>query len=146
MPTLHAYADASGFFAKAHLRGRVVNFQLTSAAVQRLTGAARWGAGGVYFFESLPTEQLKILGVSVVAGEHPGSDYYAAELDSMVEKANEAAKATGILVKFYQIMGSRAASGKPSPHPHSVEIFLHVLPPSSINRLSPEIAPLSANA
>jgi hypothetical protein len=39
MPTLHAYADGSGFYAKANLQGRVVTFQLTAAAVQRLTGA-----------------------------------------------------------------------------------------------------------
>jgi hypothetical protein len=39
MPTLHAYAENSGFYAKANLQGRVVTFQLTPAAVHRLTGA-----------------------------------------------------------------------------------------------------------
>jgi hypothetical protein len=39
MPTLHAYTDGSGFYAKASLQGRVVTFQLTAAAVQRLSGA-----------------------------------------------------------------------------------------------------------
>jgi hypothetical protein len=39
MPTLHAYVDGSGCYAKANLQGRVVTFQLTAAAVQRLTGA-----------------------------------------------------------------------------------------------------------
>ena len=39
MPTLHAYNDGSGFYAKASLQGRIVTFQLTAAAIQRLTGA-----------------------------------------------------------------------------------------------------------
>jgi len=39
MPTLHAYTDGSGFYAKANLNGRVVTFQLTSTATQRLSSA-----------------------------------------------------------------------------------------------------------
>ncbi len=39
MPTLHAYTDGSGLYAKANLQGRVVTFQLTPGAVQRLTSA-----------------------------------------------------------------------------------------------------------
>ncbi len=38
MPTIHAYVDASGYYAKANLKGKVVTFQLTAAAVQRLAG------------------------------------------------------------------------------------------------------------
>lgn len=39
MPTLHAYRDGSGFYSKANLNGRVVTFQLTPAAAQRLSSA-----------------------------------------------------------------------------------------------------------
>lgn len=39
MPTLHGYADGSGHYAKANLNGRVVTFQLTAAAAQRLVSA-----------------------------------------------------------------------------------------------------------
>jgi hypothetical protein len=39
MPTLHAYVDGSGYYAKAGLHGRVVTFQISSAATQRLTSA-----------------------------------------------------------------------------------------------------------
>jgi hypothetical protein len=39
MPTLHAYVDGSGYYAKASLHGRVVTFQLSSTAAQRLTSA-----------------------------------------------------------------------------------------------------------
>ncbi len=39
MPTIHAYTDGSGFYAKANLNGRVVIFQLTVTAAQRLSSA-----------------------------------------------------------------------------------------------------------
>ena len=38
MPTLYAYSDGSGFYAKANLNGAVVTFQLSASAVSRLTG------------------------------------------------------------------------------------------------------------
>ena len=55
MPTLHAYTDGSGFYAKANLQGRVVTFQLTAAAVQRLTQA------GLVSGASLPGKLLLAL-------------------------------------------------------------------------------------
>lgn len=54
------------------------------------------------FFQRLPAEQLDILGVSLVDGEHPGSDYFAAELDNGVEEANAAAESLGLPIKFFQ--------------------------------------------
>ena len=39
MPTFHSHSDASGYFAKASLHGRVVIFQLSTIASQRLTNA-----------------------------------------------------------------------------------------------------------
>lgn len=55
MPTLHAYADGSGFYAKANLQGRVVTFQLTSAAVHQL------GAAGLVSGSQLPAKVLLAL-------------------------------------------------------------------------------------
>jgi hypothetical protein len=40
------------------------------------------------FFESLPFETLKAIGVVIVEGDHPGSTYYAAELRGSIEQAN----------------------------------------------------------
>jgi len=40
------------------------------------------------FFESLPFETLKAIGVVIVEGDHPGSTYYAAELSTSIELAN----------------------------------------------------------
>ena len=40
------------------------------------------------FFESLPFETLKAIGVVIVEGDHPGSTYYAAELSTSIEQAN----------------------------------------------------------
>lgn len=36
MPVLHRYRDGSGHYAKAHIRGKIVTFQLTEAGVDRL--------------------------------------------------------------------------------------------------------------
>jgi len=40
------------------------------------------------FFDSLPFETLKAIGVVIVEGDHPGSTYYAAELSISIEQAN----------------------------------------------------------
>jgi len=40
------------------------------------------------FFESLPFETLKAIGVVIVEVDHPGSTYYAAELSTSIELAN----------------------------------------------------------
>lgn len=55
MPTLHAYADGSGLYAKANLQGRVVTFQLTPAAMQRL------GEAGLDTGARLPAKLLLAL-------------------------------------------------------------------------------------
>jgi hypothetical protein len=52
------------------------------------------------FFQNLPAEQLEILGVSLVDGEFPGSDYFAAELDISIEEANQAAKQANLPIRF----------------------------------------------
>jgi hypothetical protein len=52
------------------------------------------------FFQDQPYEVLDALGVVVVEGEHPGSTYYAAELKSDIDDANNAAIAAGIPVRF----------------------------------------------
>jgi hypothetical protein len=62
------------------------------------SGTAQGAA--LVFFRDMASDQLKILGVKVVEGEHPGSTYYAAELRSSIEEANRAAEAAGIAVRF----------------------------------------------
>lgn len=52
------------------------------------------------FFQAMDDDQLETLGVRVVEGEHPGSTYYAAELEVSIPKANRAARTAGIPVRF----------------------------------------------
>ena len=52
------------------------------------------------FFRDMEADELDMLGVDVVEGEHPGSTYYAAELRGDIEEANRAAQAAGIPVRF----------------------------------------------
>jgi hypothetical protein len=52
------------------------------------------------YFRSMDFEQLAILGVEIVEGEHPGSTYYAAELRCSIDQANKAASSHGIPVSF----------------------------------------------
>jgi hypothetical protein len=52
------------------------------------------------FFESLPVETLKVIGVVIIEGEHPGSTYFAAELHTPIDDANSAAKALGLPFQF----------------------------------------------
>lgn len=52
------------------------------------------------FFRQQPREVLDALGVVIVEGEHPGSSYYAAELEVPIANANERAILQDIPVKF----------------------------------------------
>jgi hypothetical protein len=52
------------------------------------------------FFRGMADEDLEILGIDVVEGDHPGSTYYAAELRYDIDAANRAAEVAGILVRF----------------------------------------------
>jgi len=52
------------------------------------------------YFESLPVEVLRQLGVVIVEGEYPGSSYYAAELRKGIDEANAAAEAGGLELRF----------------------------------------------
>ena len=52
------------------------------------------------FFRGIDIEEITLLGVDIVEGEHPGSSYYAAELQVEIDQANRAAVAAGIPVWF----------------------------------------------
>jgi len=61
--------------------------------------ATAQGAAKAYF-ENLSIDDLDLLGVEIVEGDHPGSTYYAAELRTDIRKANKAAKDADIPVHF----------------------------------------------
>jgi hypothetical protein len=64
------------------------------------------------FFDSLPFETIKAIGVVTIQGEHPGSTYYAAELTTSIEKAN--IKAAELKLPFrFKHEGSDAENLKP---------------------------------
>jgi hypothetical protein len=52
------------------------------------------------FFSDMAADELETLGVEIVEGDHPGSDYYAAELRGDIDAANRAAEKAGIPVRF----------------------------------------------
>jgi hypothetical protein len=52
------------------------------------------------FFQRMDGDDLDVIGVVIVEGEHPGSTYYAAELKVDLETANKAAIKAGIPVRF----------------------------------------------
>ena len=52
------------------------------------------------FFESLPKETRKALGVVIIEGEHPGSSYFAAELREPIEDANATAEELELPFRF----------------------------------------------
>lgn len=52
------------------------------------------------FFESMDGDELDLLGVEIIEGDHPGSTYYAAELRGDVDAANKVAINAGIPVRF----------------------------------------------
>ena len=52
------------------------------------------------FFQRMDANDLDLIGVVIVEGEHPGSTYYAAELEVELDTANKAAAEAGIPVRF----------------------------------------------
>ena len=52
------------------------------------------------FFQRMDGNDLDLIGVVIVEGEHPGSTYYAAELEVELDTANKAAAEAGIPVRF----------------------------------------------
>ena len=52
------------------------------------------------FFHYMVSNDLDVIGVVIVEGEHPGSTYYAAELEIDVDAANKAAEDACIPVRF----------------------------------------------
>lgn len=55
------------------------------------------------FFQRQDFATLKVLGVVIVEGEHPGSSYYAAELRVAVTDANYAAAALDLPIRFREV-------------------------------------------
>jgi hypothetical protein len=55
------------------------------------------------FFQAMDGEDLDVIGVVIVLGEHPGSTYYAAELEVELDVANKAAVEGGISVRFNRV-------------------------------------------
>jgi hypothetical protein len=52
------------------------------------------------FFQRMDDDELDAISVVIVEGEHPGSTYYAAELEVELDIANKAAAQAGIPVRF----------------------------------------------
>ena len=55
------------------------------------------------FFQAMDGEDLDVIGVVIVLGEHPGSTYYAAELEVELDVANKAAVKAGIPIRFNRV-------------------------------------------
>ena len=51
-------------------------------------------------FRSMDADDVDLLGIDLVEGEHPGSSYYAAELRGDIDVANRAAEAAGLRLRF----------------------------------------------
>ena len=51
-------------------------------------------------FQSMDHKLLSVLGVVIVEGEHPGSTYYAAELQIGTDEANERARQLNVPLRF----------------------------------------------
>jgi hypothetical protein len=52
------------------------------------------------YFRDLDSDICELLGVSIIEGDHPGSSYFAAELDNSIEDANKIAIEHGIQIRF----------------------------------------------
>lgn len=52
------------------------------------------------YFRDLDSDIRELLGVSIIEGDHPGSSYFAAELDNSIEEANKIAIEHGIQIRF----------------------------------------------
>ena len=59
-------------------------------------------AHALNYFRDLDPAIRDLLGVSIIEGQHPGSDYYAAELDIGAEAANQIATEHKIPIRFFQ--------------------------------------------
>lgn len=61
-----------------------------------------WSGQGVAFrfFESMDTETLDALGIVIVEGDRPGSDYFAAELRQPIAAANRSAEDLALPFRF----------------------------------------------
>ena len=57
-------------------------------------------SAALQFFSSLRGDVCDALGVVIIEGEHPGSSYYAAELESGINEANTAAELLGLDFRF----------------------------------------------
>lgn len=55
-------------------------------------------------FEALGSPTLKLLGVRIVEGEHPGSSYNAAELHSNIDTTNAASVRLGLPIRFRELL------------------------------------------
>jgi hypothetical protein len=61
-----------------------------------------WSSQGkaLAFFELMDEAVLDALGVQIIMGEHPGSSYYAAELRSPIQDANDEAERLKLPFRF----------------------------------------------
>ena len=59
-------------------------------------------AAALNFFRDLDSEICELLRVSIIEGDHPGSSYFAAELDISVDEANQIATEHEIQIRFFQ--------------------------------------------
>ena len=55
------------------------------------------------YFECLGYETLDGLGVQIIEGDHPGSNYYAAVLRQDVDYVNNIARSLGLKFRFRQV-------------------------------------------
>jgi hypothetical protein len=55
------------------------------------------------FFQNMDEGDLDVIGVVIIEGEHPGSTYYAAELELDLDTANAAAAQAGIPIRFHRV-------------------------------------------
>jgi len=84
--------------AFSDLKEYVENWGYTSTEPADHDGVAE----ALRYFNSMDRNILCALGVAIVEGQFPGSDYYAAELNSTVANANEAAERSKLPIRFYE--------------------------------------------
>lgn len=83
------------------------------------SGTAQGAA--LQFFRDMATEDLEVLGVDIVEGEHPSSTYHAAELRGKIETANAAAASNGIAVRFLRQGRTDGPTRRPCPEVDRIE-------------------------
>jgi hypothetical protein len=104
--------DDEGWAEWIRLEGAAGLPRLKKEAQTWLASAIEWGdlqwlprntgaqGAALAFFESLPFDALKAIGVVIIEGDHPGSTYYAAELSSSIEQANAKVAELGLPFRF----------------------------------------------